>query len=187
MREREGERAQSVGRVGRGWKNLTETGWILRAEARDLRWDRRGGAVTAEPRVSVLPYTPNRYCVLAVIRFLFFLFFFSSLSACLVLSVDLSEPESKWLVSRPSETMVVGLEVNVRRREYIFFFYFFFEILPLREEDTHFFILNKNARRRDKPARGRRRSFQEAAGYKYTTQNGPWLDQRTSRERTPRV
>lgn len=38
---------------------------------RDLRWDTRGGA---EHEFSVLPYTPNRYCVF----FSFFSFFFSA-------------------------------------------------------------------------------------------------------------
>lgn len=74
---------------------------------RDLRWDTRGGA---EHEFSVLPYTPNRYCVffsffsfffrlsflfsLTLLREFFLLLFFQ----CRHFFFFFSEPESKWLV-----------------------------------------------------------------------------------------
>lgn len=79
-------------------KNLTETGRILRAEAREIcKWNTRGGAVTAEHGFSVLPYTPNRYCVFWL-SFIFYSYFLVRKYLCLSQCWFSSEPESKWLV-----------------------------------------------------------------------------------------
>lgn len=79
-------------------KNLTETGWILRAEAREIcKWNTRGGAVTAEHGFSVLPYTPNRYCVFWL-SFILYSYFLVRKYLCLSQCWFSSEPESKWLV-----------------------------------------------------------------------------------------